>query len=235
MLTHTVRSPFFTGPLDRHRVFRTRSPTNASWMNARTSRRSCRVQAAASERRAVREGVSAAAKAAGWWHVHRRAGYPKNRVTRGRASRAVSTKATTGLRTVADVDVEQSTGRVSVKRLVMAHDCGPMSNPDGVPQPARRGAPGHEPRLSRRGHLGRSEVTSIDWRTYRSLPLGFDVPVLESVLINRIDGEAMGAGETSITLSAAAIGNAIFDATGARIREVPFTPDRVKRALDARR
>ena len=60
------------------------------------------------------------------------------------------------------------------------------------------------------------------------------VPAMACVLINRADGEAMGAGETSITLSAAAIGNAIFDATGARIREVPFTPERVKRALDAR-
>ena len=45
----------------------------------------------------------------------------------------------------------------------------------------------------------------------------------------------MGAGETSVTVTAAAIGNAIFDATGARVRQVPFTPERVKAALDARR
>ena len=51
------------------------------------------------------------------------------------------------------------------------------------------------------------------------------------MLINRTEGEAMGAGETSITLAAAALGNAIFDATGARIRAVPFTPERVKAAL----
>ena len=44
----------------------------------------------------------------------------------------------------------------------------------------------------------------------------------------------MGAGETTITLIAAAIGNAIFDATGARVREVPFTPDRIRAALAAR-
>jgi len=78
------------------------------------------------------------------------------------------------------------------------------------------------------------KITSVDWRTYRTLPLGFDVPQIESVLINQSEGEAMGAGETSITVVAAAIGNAIFDATGARIREVPFTPERVKAALDAR-
>ena len=75
-------------------------------------------------------------------------------------------------------------------------------------------------------------VTSVDWRTYRSLTMGAEMPVVESVLINRPDGEAMGAGETAITLTAAAIGNAVFDATGARLREVPFTPERVKAALE---
>ena len=75
------------------------------------------------------------------------------------------------------------------------------------------------------------KVTSIDWRTYHSLSLGDDVPAVESVLINRQNVEATGAGETAITIIAAAIGNAIFDATGARIRQVPFTPERVKAAL----
>ena len=51
-------------------------------------------------------------------------------------------------------------------------------------------------------------------------------------MIDRRDVEAMGAGETTITLAAAAIGNAIFDATGVRVREVPFTPERVKAALN---
>ena len=75
------------------------------------------------------------------------------------------------------------------------------------------------------------KVTSIDWRTYPTLPLGFAVPEIEVVLLNRPDEDATGAGETSITVVAAAIGNAIFDATGARIRQVPFTPERVKAAL----
>lgn len=77
-------------------------------------------------------------------------------------------------------------------------------------------------------------VTSIDWQTYNTLPLGIQVPVVESVLIDRPAAKATGAGETAITLAAAAIDNAIFDATGARIREVPFTPDRVKAALSSR-
>ena len=57
--------------------------------------------------------------------------------------------------------------------------------------------------------------------------------MIESVLINRTDGEATGSGETAITLVAAAIGNAIFDATGARVRQVPFTPRRIQDALGA--
>jgi CO/xanthine dehydrogenase Mo-binding subunit len=79
-----------------------------------------------------------------------------------------------------------------------------------------------------------TRVTSVDWRTYHSLPLGFPAPSIESVLINRHGVEAAGAGETAITIVAAAVGNAVFDATGVRIREVPFTADRVKAALARR-
>ena len=77
-------------------------------------------------------------------------------------------------------------------------------------------------------------VTSVDWSTYHSLPLGFDIPKMECVLINRPEEEATGAGETAITVMSAAIANAIFDATGARIREIPLNPERVKAALSAR-
>jgi CO/xanthine dehydrogenase Mo-binding subunit len=78
------------------------------------------------------------------------------------------------------------------------------------------------------------KITSIDWATYRSFDLSFAAPAIESVLLDRRDMPAAGAGETSITIVAAAIANAIFDATGARVREVPFTPARVKAALAAR-
>ena len=79
-----------------------------------------------------------------------------------------------------------------------------------------------------------NKVTSIDWRTYRPLFLGVNIPKIETVLINRPDQRAAGAGETAVTVTPAAIANAIFDATGARIRTVPFTADRVKAALAAR-
>jgi CO/xanthine dehydrogenase Mo-binding subunit len=78
------------------------------------------------------------------------------------------------------------------------------------------------------------KVTSVDWRTYHSLPLGIEMPKIECVLMNRPDDEATGAGETSITVMAAAIGNAIFDATGVRLRQIPLTAERVKEALNVR-
>jgi CO/xanthine dehydrogenase Mo-binding subunit len=81
---------------------------------------------------------------------------------------------------------------------------------------------------------GDREVTSIDWRTMHSWSLGSKIPAVETVLLNRPEADATGVGETSVTLAAAAIGNAVFDATGARLRQVPFTPERVKAALAAR-
>jgi CO/xanthine dehydrogenase Mo-binding subunit len=136
---------------------------------------------------------------------------------------------------VAEVAVHQDTGKVSVKRLWVAIDAGPISNPDGLRNQAEGGAlQGMSRALGEEVTWDDQSVTSVDWSTYHSLPLGFDIPKIECVLINQPDEDATGAGETSITVMAAAIGNAIFDATGARLRQIPFTPGRVKAALQER-
>ena len=136
---------------------------------------------------------------------------------------------------VAEVEVDQATGGVAVKRFVAAQDCGPISTPDGMKNQLEGGLlQGLSRALGEEVTWDDKKVSSIDWRTFHSLTLGAEVPAIESVLINRPDVEAMGAGETAITLVASAVGNAIFDATGARIRQVPFTPERVKAALAAR-
>ena len=77
------------------------------------------------------------------------------------------------------------------------------------------------------------QVTSNDWETYRSLylDLGFELPTIDISLFDRTDVPATGAGETAITVVPAAIGNAIFNAAGVRLREVPFTTERVRAAL----
>jgi nicotinate dehydrogenase subunit B len=74
-------------------------------------------------------------------------------------------------------------------------------------------------------------VTSVDWLTYPILDITETPEAIDVVLINRPELEPMGAGEPSIRPVAAAMANAIYDATGVRIRRVPFSPDRVKAAL----
>jgi CO/xanthine dehydrogenase Mo-binding subunit len=77
----------------------------------------------------------------------------------------------------------------------------------------------------------RSSVTSVDWLTYPILDIADTPTAIDVVLINRPDIPPTGAGEPSIRPVAAAIANAIFDATGVRIRRVPFSPERVRSSL----
>ena len=125
---------------------------------------------------------------------------------------------------------------LTVNRFTVSVDCGPISNPEGLRNQVEGGAlQGMSRALLEEVTWNDEQVTSVDWRTYRSLPLGFPVPDVTTVIVDRSEGKAMGAGETAITLVAAALGNAIFDATGTRIREVPFTRDRIQTALNATR
>ena len=233
VVTHTIASPFFTGPL--------RSPARLQ----NTFAHECFLDEIAAHVKAdpveyrvrhlsdprLREVVQAAAKAAKW--------QPRQSPQRTGSGRGIACVAYEGdngyVAMVADVDVDQSSGRIRVRKLVVAQDCGPITNPDGMKNQIEGGAlQGLSRALGEEVTWDERKVTSIDWRTYHSLPLGFDVPEVESVLINRNGVEASGAGETAITIVAAAVGNAVFDATGARIREVPFTPERIVAALRAR-
>jgi nicotinate dehydrogenase subunit B len=239
VLVHTVRSPFFTGPL--------RSPARLQ----NTFAHECVLDEVAARVNAdpvayrlrhlrdprLKEVVAAAAKAANWLaRPSPRPGLTKTGVAAGRGFSCVHYEGDNGyIAMVAEVDVDQATGKVVARRLVVAQDCGPVSNPDGMRNQLEGGAlQGLSRALGEEVTWDDRKVTSVDWGTYHSLPLGFEVPVIESVLINRTDAEASGAGETAITIVAAAIGNAIFDATGARVREVPFTTERISAALRAR-
>ncbi len=129
-----------------------------------------------------------------------------------------------------------ATGKVVARRLFVAQDCGPVSNPDGMKNQLEGGAlQGLSRALGEEVTWDAQKVTSIDWQTYHSLTLGDDMPTVESVLIDRHDAEATGAGETAITVIAAAIGNAIFDATGVRIRQIPIHARAGETALARRR
>jgi CO/xanthine dehydrogenase Mo-binding subunit len=138
---------------------------------------------------------------------------------------------------VAEVSVDQSTGIVTVTRLVASQDSGPVSNPDGIRNQMEGGALQglsralrEEVTWSRDG----SAITSFDWITYPVIEFGDALPVIETVVLNPLDVPQLGAGECTITTVASAVGNAVFDATGARLRQVPFTPARVLTALMSR-
>jgi nicotinate dehydrogenase subunit B len=239
VLTHAVESRFFTGPL--------RSPArlqntfaHESFMDELAARlKADPVQFRLRHLRDARlkEVLSAAAKTANWeTRPSPKPGNRKTGIATGRGAASVLYEGDNGYTAlVAEIELNQDTGKIVVKRMVAASDVGPISNPDGLRNQVEGGAlQGLSRCLGEEVTWDSEKITSVDWRTYHSLPLGFEVPKIEAVLINRTEGEVMGAGETSITLVAAAIGNAIYDATGARIRQVPFTAERIKAALAAR-
>ncbi len=130
-----------------------------------------------------------------------------------------------------EVAVERATGRIRVTRVVCAQDCGLMINPDCVQSQLEGNI---IQTLSRTLHeeivYDRNGVTTVDWASYPILIFP-EVPALEFELIQRLDQPPLGVGEAASTPVPAALGNAVFDATGVRLRTVPFRADRVKAAL----
>jgi nicotinate dehydrogenase subunit B len=135
---------------------------------------------------------------------------------------------------VAEVEVNKKTGGIVVKRVVVAHDCGQMINPDGVKQQIEGNVIQTVSRtLKEELKWNHSRVTSLDWRSYPILKFP-EVPEVEMVLIDRPKEPPWGAGEPSAAVVPSAISNAVFDAVGVRLRSVPYTPERVREALRTR-
>ena len=133
--------------------------------------------------------------------------------------------------TVAQVQVDTASEAVRVKRVVVAHDCGLIINPDGLRNQIEGNVIQSTSRaLCEEVIFDESRITSVDWDSYPILQFS-KVPDVEVVLINHPDQRAVGAGEPATITTAAAIANAIFDATGARVRQIPFTPQRIRAAL----
>jgi len=133
---------------------------------------------------------------------------------------------------VAEVDIDRSTGKIWARKFTVAHDCGQIINPDGLAKCIEGNiVQGTSRTLWEETTFDKQAVTSVDWITYPILDISETPETIDCVLINRPEAAPTGAGEPSIRPVAAAIANAIFDATGVRIRRVPFSPDRVKQAL----
>jgi CO/xanthine dehydrogenase Mo-binding subunit len=235
-LTHTVRSPFFTGPLRSplriQNTFANECFMDELCAHTKSDPVAFRLQHLQNSR--VIGVLKAAATAASWQaRSSSRASISRAQMVSGRGIACVAYEGDNGYAAlVAEVDVDLQTGTVRPKRFVIALDCGPISNPDGLRNQTEGGIlQGMSRALVEEVKWDSRRVTSFDWETYNSLHLDYEMPIVETVFVTPISVPATGAGETAITVTPAAIGNAIFDATGARLRTLPFTPERVKAAL----
>src|SRR4051794_16383263 len=132
---------------------------------------------------------------------------------------------------IADVAVNKATGDVSVTRVVAGQDSGLMINPDGVRHQIHGNVIQSTSRaLMEEVSFDRNAVTSREWGAYPIIAFP-DVPKIDVLMLPRQDRPPLGVGESASVPSAAAIANAIFDATGVRFRELPFTPDRILAGL----
>jgi len=135
---------------------------------------------------------------------------------------------------IADVAVNRATGDVSVTRVVAGQDSGLMINPDGVRHQIQGNVIQSTSRaLMEEVSFERGAVAAREWGAYPIIPFP-DVPKIDVLMLPRQDQPPLGVGESASVPSAAAIANAIFDATGVRLRTVPFTTERMKAALGAR-
>jgi len=238
VLTHTVPSPFFTGPL--------RSPSRIQNTFAHECFMDELAFAAKADPVAFRikhlsdprliDAVKAAAQAAHWDPKQPKSDRQSNGAATGRGIACVAYEGNNGYcALVAEVRVDLKSGAVAPTAFTCAIDAGPISNPDGLRNQTEGGIlQGMSRALVEEVSWDLKRVTSVDWETYSSLHLDLELPAMNVILLNRTDVPATGAGETAITVVAAAVGNAIFDATGIRLREVPFTPERMRAALNQR-
>ena len=239
ILTHTVESPFFTGPLRSpgrlQNTFANESFIDEVAASVGEDPIQYRLRHLSDPR--LIDVLNAAANAANWdTRPSPKPGNPPTGVVTGRGAACVLYEGNNGYSAmVIEVEVDQDTGQVTVTSVVASQDSGPVSNPDGLRNQIEGGTlQGISRALLEEVTWNDRQITSDNWIAYPVIRFGGRLPAFQSVLVNRLDRLQMGAGECSITVVAGAIANAIFDATGARVRQVPFTRPRVLDALAAR-
>jgi nicotinate dehydrogenase subunit B len=134
---------------------------------------------------------------------------------------------------VAEVEVDRSTGVIRVSKFYVVHDCGQIINPDGLKNQIEGNVMQTVSRtLIEELKFDRSRVTSLDWESYPILKFP-QTPEIVIELIDRPNEKPWGAGEPSSAVISSAVSNAVFDATGVRVRSIPYTPAKVKAAMQA--
>ncbi len=177
--------------------------------------------------------LKAAAQAYGW--ESRPAGAKADRSGKPAHGRGIAwvNRDDSRVATIADVMVDPSSGRISVSRVVVAHDCGMVINPDGLKNQIEGNV---IQSLSRTLHeevaFDTARVTSLDWKGYPILRFEEIPDRIDIVLVNNSpEHPSTGGGEPSTCPTAAVISNAVFDAIGVRLRQTPFRPESVKAAM----
>jgi CO/xanthine dehydrogenase Mo-binding subunit len=133
---------------------------------------------------------------------------------------------------IVDVEVDRKRGAIRVPRVYVAHDCGLVVNPDGLRNQIEGNVIQAISRtLKEEVRFDRARITSIDWNGYPILRFGEVPDAIDIAVLDRRDQPSVGAGEAATSPIPAAIGNAVYDATGVRLRTIPLTPKRVLGAL----
>ncbi len=176
--------------------------------------------------------IKAAAEKAGWQtRPSPRKDQTGDKVVSGRGI-AYAQRNGTRVAIVAEVDIDRHSGKIWARKFTVAHDCGQIINPDGLKMTIEGNiVQGTSRTLWEEVKFDTKTVTSVDWLTYPILDITEAPETIDIVLVNHPEIAPSGAGEPSSRPVAAAIANAGFDATGVRIRRVPFSPDNVKGAL----
>jgi CO/xanthine dehydrogenase Mo-binding subunit len=176
--------------------------------------------------------IQTAANAASWIYGPRATKVGTGRYLSGTGISAMRYEGALGYNAaVVNLTVDTKTGKVVVNHVWSAQDCGPAINPDGQKQQAEGCLmQGISRSLIEELKWDSNGIITRDWATYPVVRFK-DMPQFDFQLISRPDQPAVGAGEVLITNMPAAISNAIFDATGKRMRQLPFNRDRVKAAL----
>jgi len=128
---------------------------------------------------------------------------------------------------VFDVRVDVTTGQIVLEKATIAADAGQVVNPNGLKNQLEGGViQAASWAMKEAVRFDRERITSRDWETYPILKFP-DMPQVETVLIDRPGLPSLGSGEATQGPTPAAIANAVFDAVGIRLRQMPFTPEYV--------
>ena len=177
--------------------------------------------------------LKAAADKAGWGPEDAKPRKMSGNILRGRGVLMMSGYGTYAA-VIADIEINEQTGRIWAKRMTVAHDCGLIINPLSLKLVVEANImQGLSRTLFEEVQFDRTKVTSTDWVNYPIADIKDAPEAVDVVLIDRKDMASGGAGEPSLITVPAAVANAIYNATGQRVRRFPFAAARVKKLLTA--